>query len=139
MGTIVGDRGALAGIRSEVRIRAAAPGRPVLRQGAAAAVLLLMAAPVVGLGLALHAMSLQLRCLDGLRTEVRALRTQVDAQPDWTAIARKVEPSVFTIETSYGLGSGWVPHARQAGAARVADFHVIPMAWTRGTVTAAVH
>src|SRR5260370_21570016 len=114
MGTIVGDRGALAGIRSEVRIRPAAPGRPRLRKVAAAAVLLLMAAPVVGLGLALHAMSLQLRSLDGLRTEVRALRTQVDPQPDWTAIARKGEPSVFTIESSYGLRPSSAPPTRHA-------------------------
>src|SRR5260370_35140873 len=92
MGRSVGDRGGRAGIRSEVRIRPAAPGRPRLRKVAAAAVLLLMAAPVGGLGLALHAMSLQLRSLDGLRTEVRALRTQVDAQPHCTAIPPKGQP-----------------------------------------------
>src|SRR5260370_19444611 len=135
MGTIVGDRGALAGIRSEVRIRPAAPGRPRLRKVAAAAVLLLMAAPVVGLGLALHAMSLQQRSLDGLRTEVRALQTKVDAQPDWTAIASKDEPSVFTIETDYGLGSGWVARAGQGGSELVTNFHVIADAWNAGTVT----
>src|SRR5260370_7959342 len=123
MGTIVGARGALAGIRSEVWIRPAAPGRPRPRKVAAAAVLLLMAAPVVGLGLALHAMSLQQRSLDGLRTEVQALQTKVDAQPDWTAIASKVEPSVFTIETTYGLGSGWVARAGPPASDLAPPFH----------------
>src|SRR5260370_14516523 len=135
MGRIGGDRGALAGIRSEVRIRPAAPGHPRLRKVAAAAVLLLMAAPVVGLGLALHAMSLQQRSLDGLRTEVRALQTKVDAQPDWTAIASKDEPSVFTIATDYGLGSGWVARGGQGGWELVTHFHVIADAWNAGTVT----
>jgi putative serine protease PepD len=135
MGTILGDRGALAGIRSEVRIWPAAPGRRRLRNVAAAAVLLLIAAPVVGLGLALHMMSSQQRSVDGLRTEVRALQTKVDAHPDWTVIARKVEPSVFTIETSFGLGSGWVARAGQSGSELVTNFHVIADAWNAGTVT----
>src|SRR5260370_12963562 len=117
MGTIVGDRGALAGIRSEVRIRPAAPGRPRLRKVAAAAVLLLMAAPVVGLGLALHAMSLQQRSLDGLRTEVRALQTKVDAQPDSTAIASKDEPPASTIPPDYGLAPPCTPPPAPARSA----------------------
>jgi putative serine protease PepD len=134
MGTIAGDRGALAGIRSEVRIRPATPGRRRLRN-VAAAVLVLVAVPVVGLGLALQTMSSQQRSIDGLRNEVQALQAKVDAQPDWTAIARKVEPSVFIIETSYGLGSGWVARAGQAGSELVTNFHVIAEAWNAGTVT----
>src|SRR5229473_1464666 len=109
METIAGDREAPAGLRAENRIRPAAPGRAPLRDLwrwrvlAAAIVLLIVVAPVVGLGLALRAMSSQQRSVDGFRAQVQALQAKVDAQPDWTAIARKVEPSVFTIETSYGL------------------------------------
>jgi putative serine protease PepD len=102
---------------------------------AAAAVLLMIAAPAVGLGLALNAMSTQRRSLDGLRDQVQALQAKVDAQPDWTAIARKDEPSVFTIETDYGLGSGWVARAGQGGSELVTNFHVIAEAWNMGVFT----
>lgn len=138
---IAGDHSALAGIRSEIRIRPAAPGPRRLRDlprwtvVAAAAVLVMVAAPAVGLGLALHTMSSQQRSLDGLRAESEALRAKVNAQPDWSAIAEKVEPSVFTIETDYGLGSGWVGRAGQGGSELVTNFHVIADAWNAGEVT----
>src|SRR5258708_3620914 len=141
MGTIAGDRVGLAGIRDEVRIRPAAPARSRLRDlprwvvVAAAAVLLMIAAPAVGLGLALNAMSAQRHSQDRLRDQVQALQAKVDAQPDWTAIASKDEPSVFTIETDYGLGSGWVARAGQAGSELVTNFHVIAEAWNAGVVT----
>jgi putative serine protease PepD len=141
METIAGDRVALAGIRAEIRIRPVAPARRRLRDlprwkvAAAAAMLLMVAAPAVGLGLALNAMSAQQRSFYGLRNQVQALQAKVDAQPDWTAIARKVEPSVFTIETDYGLGSGWVARAGQAGSELVTNFHVIADAWNAGVVT----
>src|SRR5260370_33034098 len=118
MGTIAGDRGEPAGIRAENRIRPAAPGHASLRDLwrwralAAAIVLLIVVAPVVGLGLALRAMSSQQRSVDGFRTQAQALQAKADAQPDWTAIPRKVEPSVFTIRTSYGLGAGWCARPR---------------------------
>ena len=141
MATIAGDRGAPAGIRSQIRMRPAAPGRRRLRDLprwtvlAAAAVLMVVAAPAVGLGLALHTMSSQQQSTDGLRAEVQALQAKVDAQPDWMAIARKAEPSVFTIETNYGLGSGWVARAGQGGSELVTNYHVIAEAWDAGVVT----
>jgi putative serine protease PepD len=141
MGTIAGDRGALAGIRSEVRIRPSAPGRRRLRDlprwafVAAAAVLLMVAAPAVAFGLGLHTMSSQQQSLDGLRAQVQGLQAKVDAQPDWTAIAKQAEPSVFTIETDYGLGSGWVARAGQGGSELVTNFHVIAEAWNAGVVS----
>jgi len=141
MGMIAGDRGALAGIRSEVRIRPAAPDRRRLRDlprwafVAAAAVLLMVAAPAVGFGLALHTMSSQQQSLDGLRAQVHGLQAKVDAQPDWNAIAKQAEPSVFTIETDYGLGSGWVARAGQGGSELVTNFHVIAEAWNAGVVS----
>jgi putative serine protease PepD len=139
MGTIAGDRVVLAGIRS-IRIRPAAAGRRRLRDlprwavVAAVALLLMLAAPAVGLGLALSTLSSQQRALDGLRAEVHGLQAKVDAQPDWTAIAQKAEPSVFTIETSFGLGSGWVAHAGPTGSELVTNFHVIAEAWSAGVV-----
>jgi putative serine protease PepD len=141
MGTVASNRGALAGIRSEVRIRPAAPGRRRLRDVprwtvvAAAGVLLMVAAPAVALGLALHTMSSQQQYIDGMRAQVQALQARVDAQPDWTSIARKAEPSVFTIETEYGLGSGWVARAGLGGSELVTNFHVIADAWNAGVVT----
>src|SRR5260370_35794006 len=95
MGTIAGDRGEPAGIRAENRIRPAAPGRASLRdlwrwRGLAAAiVLLIVVAPVVGPGLALRAMSSQQRSVDGVLTQVQAPQANVDAHPDWTAIPRQ--------------------------------------------------
>src|SRR5260370_29188990 len=144
MGMIAGDRGALAGIRSEVRIRPSAPGRRRLRDlprwafVAAAAVLLMVAARAVGFGLALHTMSSQQQSLDGWRAQVQGLQAKVDAQPDWTAIAKQAEPSVFTIETDYGLGSGWVARAGQGGSELVTNFHVIAEAWKAGVGSVAV-
>lgn len=141
MRMIAGDFSGAAGIRSEIRIRPAAPARRRLRVlprwtvVAAAAVLVLVTAPTVGLGLALHTMSSQQRSLDGLRSDSQALRAKVNAQPDWTAIAGKVEPSVFTIETDYGLGSAWVARAGQGGSELVTNFHVIADAWNAGEVT----
>jgi putative serine protease PepD len=141
MGTIAGDRGALAGMRSEVRTRPAAPARRRLSElprwtvAAAAGVLVMMVAPTVALGLALHTMSSQQQSVDRMRAQVQGLQAKVDAQPDWTAIARKAEPSVFTIETDYGLGSGWVARAGLRGSELVTNFHVIADAWNAGVVT----
>ncbi len=79
-------------------------------------------------------MTSQARSINGLRANVHALQAEVGAQPDWTAIARKVEPSVFTIETSYGLGSGWVARSGESGSELVTNFHVIGEAWSAGVV-----
>ena len=100
----------------------------------AAALLLLVAAPAVALGVAFSTMASQARSIEDLRAEVQALETKVDAQPEWTTIARRVEPSVFTIETSYGLGSGWVARSDESGSELVTNFHVVDEAWTTGAV-----
>jgi putative serine protease PepD len=85
-----------------------------------------------GVGLTMQTISSQARSIDGLRARVHNLQARVDAQPDWSAIARKVEPSVFTIETSYGLGSGWVARSSKSGSELVTNFHVIDDAWSSG-------
>jgi putative serine protease PepD len=82
----------------------------------------------------MQTMSSQARSIDALRARVHTLQAGVDAQPDWSAIARKVEPSVFTIETLYGLGSGWVARSGASGSELVTNFHVIDEAWIKGVV-----
>jgi putative serine protease PepD len=86
----------------------------------------------VALGIALSTMASQARSIEGLREDVRVLQAKVDSQPEWTAVARRVEPSVFTIETSYGLGSGWVARSDAAGSDIVTNFHVVDEAWSAG-------
>jgi putative serine protease PepD len=87
-----------------------------------------------GAGLGIQTMSSQARSIDALRARVHTLQAGVDAQPDWSAVARKVEPSVFTIETSYGLGSGWVARSDASGSELVTNFHVIDEAFSKGAV-----
>jgi len=101
----------------------------------AAAALLMVVAPAAGLGLAMHTVGSQARSIEGLRAEVHALQSNLDSQPDWPAIARHVEPSVFTVETEYGLGSGWVVRSSESGSELVTNFHVIVEAWNAGHVS----
>jgi putative serine protease PepD len=142
--TITNNRAALAGIRSKNRSRPVARALfalrswPVLGIASAVAVLLLVGAPAAGLGYAIHTMGSQARSIEALRAEVNGLQARVDLQPDWKSIARQVEPSVFTIETDYGLGSGWVAHAGASGSELVTNFHVIADAWSAGVANVAV-
>jgi len=138
------NRAALAGIRSDDRVRPVARGLrrlghlPRWTLVAAAAVVVLVATPAAGVGIAIHTMSSQAHAIDALRADVRGLQAKVDAQPDWGVIAAKVEPSVFIIETDYGLGSGWVARSGQSGSELVTNFHVIADAWNAGVVTVSV-
>ncbi len=144
MAIVAENRAALAGIRSEDRVRPVARGLrrlghlPRWTLVAAAAVVVLVATPAAGVGIAIHTMSSQAHAIDALRADVRGLQAKVDAQPDWGVIAAKVEPSVFIIETDYGLGSGWVARSGQSGSELVTNFHVIADAWNAGVVTVSV-
>ena len=99
------------------------------------AVLVVLAVGVAGVGAAITTIRAQERSLVSLRAQVQSLQGAIDAQPDWAAIARRVEPSVFTIETAYGLGSGWVARAGASGSELVTNFHVIDEAWSSGVGT----
>lgn len=140
MAVVNENRSALAGIRSGSRTRPVARGLRRLRDlpmrtiAAAVAALLVIASPAAGLGFALQTIATQARSIDGLRADVRVLQAKAGAQPDWQAIARQVEPSVFTIETDYGLGSGWVVQTGAVGSELVTNFHVIADAWKSGVV-----
>jgi S1-C subfamily serine protease len=144
MASIAANRAALAGIRTEIRSRPVARVMKRLRVArawsiiAGFAILLVIAASAAGVGAAFRTVSAQQRSLDGLRAQIGALQAKVDAQPDWGAIARRVEPSVFTIETDYGLGSGWVARSGASGSELVTNFHVIDEAWTAGVVAVEV-
>jgi S1-C subfamily serine protease len=56
-----------------------------------------------------------------------ALRSQLDAQKaaDPVVIASQVQPSVFTIETPEGIGSGWVISSDGARSTLITNFHVV--------------
>ncbi len=112
-----------------------APRRACLRRFAllSLAGLLLLSAPVTSIGLLLREQttnaggsSADRRSISELQARVLSLEAQVGAQADWGAIARAVQPSIFTVATDHGLGSGWV--------ARV---HVVAEAFNAGDV--AVH
>jgi putative serine protease PepD len=78
-------------------------------------------------------------------TEVRALKETVaelqavrPTTPDWIAVAQRVEPSVVTIETKFGLASGWVGASDAAGSSLVTNYHVVAGAWEAGSATVTV-
>ncbi len=131
------------GIRTWSGIRPDAAGRGVtfgLRPALAA----VMAVAVIGVPAAManviirdesanqEALAVQVRDNQELRQRITSLEARLNAQPDWTAIVRLVEPSVLTIETSTGLGSAWVAHADSAGSDLVTNFHVVADAWNAG-------
>ncbi len=124
-------------LRSVIRTGAGNPwrSRPVPGSAALASMLAWVLITVTGTGfvVAMHAeMSAQSRSIARLESEVSLLRTQLDTQPDWAAIAAAVEPSVFTIETDEGLGSGWVAHSDARGSDLITNYHVVEPALTAG-------
>ena len=62
----------------------------------------------------------------------------VPAPPDWVAVAQLLEPSVVTIETPAGLGSGWVAVSDASGSSLVTNYHVVADAWQAGVSTVTV-
>ena len=133
----------MTGIRVRSGIRPDAAGRGVtfgLRPALAA----VLAVAVIGIPAAMadviirdesanrQAVAAQLRDNQELRQRITSLESRLNLQPDWTAIVRRVEPSVLTIETSGGLGSAWVVHADSKGSDLVTNFHVVADAWNAG-------
>src|SRR5207245_6365700 len=96
----------------------------------AAAALLMVVAPAAGLGLAMHTVGSQARSIEGLRAEVHALQSNLDSQPDWPAIARHAEPSVFTAEPESGSGSGGFARPGDPASRRVTNFQATRVAWS---------
>ncbi|HEV2218245.1 MAG TPA: trypsin-like peptidase domain-containing protein [Candidatus Dormibacteraeota bacterium] len=74
----------------------------------------------------------QQQTLARLQTEVNELQTKTSQQADWSKLAAQVEPSVFTIATDAGLGSGWVVREDASGSDLVTDYHVVADALASG-------
>jgi putative serine protease PepD len=77
----------------------------------------------------------QEQTISRLRAEMTVLEAHSGAAPDWVIIAAGVEPSVVTIETSAGLGSGWVARSDELGSDLITNFHVVAEAWNSGIAT----
>lgn len=137
----------LTGIRLRSRIRPDAGRAGALHgrvQLAAAAVLAATMLGVTAAGVAViirderssaQALAAQAQANQELRQRVSSLEIRLNAQPDWPAIVKRVEPSVLTIETSAGLGSAWVVQSDARGSDLVTNFHVIAGAWNAGDTT----
>jgi len=74
-----------------------------------------------------------------LARRVAELEARSSTQPDWAAVAAKVEPSVVTVETDKDLGSAWVAHSDTSGSDLVTNFHVVADAWKAGIAKVEVH
>ena len=136
----------VTGIRLRSRIRPDAGGA-LARQGrvqpvAAAALAVMVLGITAGAAVVIRdegyrakALAAQAHADQELRQRVASLEARINAQPDWPAIVKHVEPSVLTVETSAGLGSAWVAHADARGSDLVTNFHVIADAWNAGDTT----
>jgi S1-C subfamily serine protease len=82
-----------------------------------------------------QALAAQRQTIVELQREVVSLRA---LDPDWAAVAARVEPSVVTISTDDGLGSGWVVRAGQGGSDILTNYHVIASALDKGTTAVEV-
>lgn len=67
-----------------------------------------------------------------LSSRVLALEPKVDTGLDVTTVATAVGPSVFTVDTPDGLGSGWVVKDSGGQALLVTDYHVVASVWEGG-------
>lgn len=114
-----------------------------LRSGAAVvSVAALIAGVAAGAGLAwrVHqdderAMAAQQASIGRMQGEIEKLSARAAGQPDWTVLAARTEPSVFTISTDEGLGSGWVVTSSASGSDLVTNFHVVAEAIAHGATT----
>ena len=132
----------VTGIRIRSGIRPDAGGRGAMKFRLRPAVAALLAAVVVGAPAAglivrserinAQAIAAQARANKELQQRIASLEARIDAQPDWVAIVRRVEPSVLVVETSNGLGSAWVAHSDAAGSELVTNFHVVADEWKAG-------
>jgi putative serine protease PepD len=75
---------------------------------------------------------------NGLGARVSGLETKVNAQPNLPAVAKKVQASVFVIETDAGLGSAWALSSSGGSSTLVTNFHVVSDTWTNGGRTVRV-
>jgi len=67
-----------------------------------------------------------------MQSEINVLTRREAEQTDWSQLAARTEPSVFTISTEAGLGSGWVVRSDASGSDLVTNFHVVAEAVAMG-------
>lgn len=84
---------------------------------------------------AASATAAQAQTITRLQSEINVLRMSESGQTDWSQLATRVEPSVFTISTEEGLGSGWVVRSDASGSDLVTNFHVVADALAKGAQT----
>jgi len=70
--------------------------------------------------------------IQDLKAQISALKIRDQPQLDWSAIATLVRPSVVTISTDKGLGSGWVVFSDDSGSDLVTNLHVVADALESG-------
>lgn len=73
--------------------------------------------------------------MDAVQSDDSAIHSALDAQAaaDPAAIAARVQPSVYTVETSVELGSAWVVDTDHITSRFVTNYHVIASAWEDGS------
>src|SRR2546423_8120981 len=119
-----------------------------LRTGAAAvgaAALVAGAAASAGLAWGVHeddarAAAAQDKTIARMQSEINVLAQRDSEQANWSQLAARTEPSVFTIVTEAGLGPGWGVRSAVSGSGPGTNFPAVAGALAPGLPTApAVH
>ena len=82
-----------------------------------------------------RATAAQQQTIARMQNEINVLTERDSEQADWSQLAGRTEPSVFTISTEAGLGSGWVVRSDASGSDLVTNFHVVAEAVATGQQT----
>jgi putative serine protease PepD len=75
---------------------------------------------------------------NGLSERLGKVEQKVDDQPDLARVAASVEPSVFTIKTNDGVGSGFAFTSIGGKTGLVTNYHVLASTWEHRTRTVEV-
>lgn len=102
----------------------------------------LIAGVATGAGLAWSARQDDARAIAAQQADIARMQKEISVlsgdaaqQPNWVQLTARIEPSVFTISTDEGLGSGWVVRSDPGGSDLVTNFHVVADAMARGATT----
>lgn len=82
-----------------------------------------------------QAMAAQQQAIAHMQQEINQLRSDPSQQADWSQLAARVEPSVFTISSDAGLGTGWVVRSDASGSDLLTNYHVVAEALASGIET----
>jgi putative serine protease PepD len=122
-----------SGIRPDAGLHLRSRQRSIVVVAAGVSLLIAAGGLTVTLGLAMRAqINSQASSIQDLKAQVDALAHLDKPQLDWPVIAALVRPSVVTISTDDGLGSGWVVFSDGSGSDLVTNLHVVADAWEAG-------